>query len=119
VLHEARRFPTAQKLPHCTEKEYYSLMATMTVSSPVSRDEVAKAVASKLGPGSPVRPVGDSDSFRVGKGIFHTRVEVLTGDQTTTIKVIPFGLTALRAINSAGIARKVETALQQSELHAV
>jgi hypothetical protein len=94
-------------------------MATMTVSSRVSRDEVAKAIASKLGSSSPVRPVGDSDSFHVGKGIFRVRVEVLTGDQTTTIKVIPFGLAALRAVNSAGIGRKVETALQQSELRAV
>lgn len=94
-------------------------MATMTVSSPVSRDEVAKVVVSKLGPGSPVRPVGDSDSFRVGKGIFRVRVDVLTGDQTTTIKVIPFGLSVLRVINGASVGRKVETALQQSELRAV
>jgi hypothetical protein len=93
-------------------------MPTMTVSSPVSRDEVSKVVASKLGPRYPVRPTGDSVSFRVGKGVLRARVKVLTGDQTTTIKVIPFGIAPLiRAINSAGIVRKVETALK-SELPA-
>jgi hypothetical protein len=51
-------------------------------------------------------------------GLLHARVKVLPGDGTTTIKVIPFGFTLLRAINSAGIVRKVETALQQSELRA-
>jgi hypothetical protein len=94
-------------------------MATMTVSSPVSKDEVAKVITSKLGTSSPVRPARSSDSFNVGKGIFRARVEVVTGDQTTTIRVIPFGLTAIRAINSVGIARKVETALQQSDLSVV
>lgn len=90
----------------------------MTVSRPVSREDVAKAVAGKLGPKHRVRPIGDSDSFRVGKGIFRVRVDVQTGDQTTTIKVTPFGLAVLRAVNSMGIGHKVETALQESDLRA-
>jgi hypothetical protein len=94
-------------------------MPTLTVSSPVSRDDVAKVVASKLGPSHPVKATGDSDSFRVGKGVLSARVEVLTSDQTTTVRVIPWGFTLIRAINTMGIVRKVETALQESELHAV
>jgi hypothetical protein len=94
-------------------------MATITVSSPASRDEIAKVIADKLGPGGRVKPVGDSNSFHVGKGVFRARVEVHTGDQDTTIKVTPFGGPALYAINSMGITRKIVTALQQSELHAV
>ena len=93
-------------------------MSAMTVPSPVSRDDVSEAVASKLGPGCRVRPTRNPHSFLVGNGLFHARVKVLTGDRTTTIQVIPFGLALLRSINSAGIVRKVETALQESELRA-
>lgn len=91
-------------------------MATITVSGPVTKDDVAKVVTSKLGAGYPVRPSDDADSFLVGKGILHAQVKVETGDQSTKIQVIPFGLTLIRTINAAGVARKVKTALQQSEL---
>jgi hypothetical protein len=89
----------------------------MTVSGSVSTDQVAKAIASKRGSSSPAKPVGDS--FHVGTFIFRARVDVETGDPTTTIRVVPFGLTFLRAINTFGIVRKVEKALQESDLHAV
>jgi|GEM_PF-6100543 len=93
-------------------------MANMTVPSAVSREEVARVLASQLGPKHPVKPMDNADSFHVGKGPFRVRVDVLTGDETTTIKVVPFGLAVLRAVNSMGIGQKVETALQQSDLHA-
>jgi hypothetical protein len=92
-------------------------MPSIKLSGSVSTDEVAKVVVSKLGPGYPVKQ-GDSNSFRVGKGIFTARVKVHTGDQTTTIKTRPTGLSVLRIINYV-IARKVITALKQSELQAV
>lgn len=109
---EKARFSSAQKGNRVFP------MPTMTVPSAVSREEVATVVASKLGPKRPVSPIGDSDSFHVGSGIFRARVDVVPGEQTTTIKVTPWGLTALRAINGMGIVRKVETALKESELHA-
>lgn len=62
-----------------------------------------------------MRPTGDSNSFRVGKGVLSVRVEVLTEDQITTIEVIPRGLALMRAINSMTIGREVETAIRQSE----
>jgi hypothetical protein len=90
-------------------------MPTLTVSSSLTRDEVAKVLAGKLGPGIPVRPGRDADSVRVGKVPLRAKVEVLAGDGATTIKIIPWGLTLFRSINSLGIARKIETALEQSE----
>jgi hypothetical protein len=90
----------------------------MTVSRAVSRDEVSKVVASQLGPSYPVRLVRNPHSFAVGRGMLQARVRVVTDDRTTTIEVIPFGFTLFRAINSAGIVPKVETALRQSELRA-
>jgi hypothetical protein len=91
-------------------------MATMIVSGSVSTEQVAKAIASQRGSSSPAKSVGDS--FHVGTLMFRARVDVETGDQTTTIKVVPFGLTFLRVVNALGIVRKIEKALQESELHA-
>jgi hypothetical protein len=90
----------------------------MKVSRPLTRDEVTKVLSDKLGPGVPLRPGRDSDSIRVGKVPLCARVEVLADDGATTIKIVPWGLTLFRSINSQGIVRKIETALQQSELRA-
>jgi hypothetical protein len=79
-------------------------------------DDVAKVVASKLGPGYPVKPAHSDNAFLVGRGIFRARIKVLTGDQTTRIQLWPTGLSVLRIVNYVWLVRKVRTALQQSEL---
>jgi len=91
-------------------------MATVTVSGSLTRDQVAKVLGDELGPGVPVRPGRGADSVRVGKGPLRASVEVLAGGGTTTIKIAPWGLTLFRTINTMGVVRKIERALQQSEL---
>jgi hypothetical protein len=87
-------------------------MSTMTIPRSLTRDDIAKILTDKLGSGVPVRPGQNPDSLHVGRLPLRAGVEVRADDEATTVSITPWGLTFIRIINSLGIVRKVEAALQ-------